>query len=499
MSEKMQAIVSKVWSMCTVLYNDGVSYSDYLEQITYLMFMKMVDEYSKPPYNYEIRLPKGYAWGDLRMLTGTELEAQYKESLEKIGEVPGILMEIFSGAQNKINEATNLRKIVQMIDEVNWTSMSTDVKGTIYEGLLAKNAEDVKSGAGQYFTPRPLIQAMVECMDPKPMMTVCDPACGSGGFFLAAQKYIVDNNNLDGDQARFLKNETFHGWEIVRSTYRMCLMNMFLHGIGDVNGSIPITRNDALISLPFEKFDIVLTNPPFGKKSTRTFTNEKGEIEREEFVYSRQDFWTTTSNKQMNFVQHINSLLKSTGKAAVVVPDNVLFEGGAGETIRKKLLETTDFHTILRLPTGLFYKQGVKANVIFFDKMPAGPGMKTKEVWIYDMRTNMHFTLKKNPMKFEDLQDFIKCFNPKNRHERVETYSADNPEGRFRRYPIEAILSNKDTSLDISWIKDNSVMSMDDIDDPLELIETYKQEILEYTEKINSVIEQIEKSLGDNN
>lgn len=499
MSEKTQAIVSKVWSMCTVLYNDGVSYSDYLEQITYLMFMKMVDEYSKPPYNYEISLPEGHSWEDLRLLTGSNLEVQYKESLEKLGEVPGILMEIFSGAQNKINEATNLRKIVQMIDEVNWTSMSTDVKGTIYEGLLEKNAEDVKSGAGQYFTPRPLIQAMVECMDPKPMMTICDPACGSGGFFLASQKYIVDNNNLDGDQARFLKNETFHGWEIVRSTYRMCLMNMFLHGIGDINGSIPITRNDALVSLPSEKFDIVLTNPPFGKKSTRTFTNEEGEIEREEFVYSRQDFWTTTSNKQMNFVQHINSLLKATGKAAVVVPDNVLFESGVGEIIRKKLLETTDFHTILRLPTGLFYKQGVKANVIFFDKLSAGPGMKTKEVWIYDMRTNKHFTLKKNPLKYGDLQDFINCYNPKNRHERSETYSAENLEGRFRRYAIEYILSNKDTNLDITWIKDDSVMSMDDIEDPLELIETYKQEILEYTQRITSIIEKIEKSLGDMN
>jgi len=497
MGENTSAIVSKVWSMCTVLYNDGVSYSDYLEQITYLIFMKMVDEYSRPPYNYEIRLPDGHSWDDLKSLTGSNLETQYKSTLEVLGQVPGILMEIFAGAQNKINDAANLHKIVQMVDEVDWTSMSVDVKGTIYEGLLEKNADDVKSGAGQYFTPRPLIQAMVECVCPEPMKTICDPACGSGGFFLASQKYIVENNELDRDEKRFLKNETFHGWEIVRSTYRMCLMNMFLHGIGDVNGSIPITRNDALLTLPSEKFDYVLTNPPFGKKSTRTFTNEEGDVEREEFVYSRQDFWATTSNKQMNFVQHINSLLKETGKAAVVVPDNVLFEGGAGEIIRRKLIETMDFHTILRLPTGLFYKQGVKANVIFFDRMPAGPGIKTKEIWIYDLRTNKHFTLKKNPLKHDDLVDFIKCYNPSNRYERKETYSVECPEGRFRRYTVDEILNYPNARLDKTWIKDESSFSLDDISNPLELIETYKQELVEYTNKINEIIAKIESSLGE--
>ena len=358
-------IISKVWSMCGVLYDDGVSYGDYLEQLTYMIFLKMADEYSRPPYNRNLGIPQGYTWADMNSLSGVDLEQQYKRTLEKLAEKPGILGEIFTGAQNKISEAAKLARIVKMIDDENWVSMSTDVKGDIYEGLLEKNAEDTKSGAGQYFTPRALIQAMVECLRPEPMKTIADPACGTGGFFLAAHNYISRSCPLDRDQKEFLKNGTFRGWEIVRNTYRLCLMNLFLHNIGDIYGTVPVTRNDALLSDPGERFDYVLTNPPFGKKSSMTFTNEQGEQEREDLVYNRQDFWATGSNKQLNFVQHINTLLKSTGKAAVVVPDNVLFEGGAGETVRKKLLQTCDLHTILRLPTGIFYKPGVKANVIF--------------------------------------------------------------------------------------------------------------------------------------
>jgi len=486
-------IISKVWSMCGVLYDDGVSYGDYLEQLTYMIFLKMADEYSKPPYNRNLGIPEGYTWVDMNSLSGVDLEQQYKKTLEKLAEKTGILGEIFTGAQNKISEAAKLARIVRMIDDENWVSMSADVKGDIYEGLLEKNAEDTKSGAGQYFTPRALIQAMVECLRPEPMKTIVDPACGTGGFFLASYNYISKSYPLDREQKEFLKNDTFRGWEIVRNTYRLCLMNLFLHNIGDIYGTVPVTRNDALLSDPGERFDYVLTNPPFGKKSSMTFTNEEGEQEKEDLVYNRQDFCATGSNKQLNFVQHINTLLKSTGKAAVVVPDNVLFEGGAGEIVRKKLLQTTDLHTILRLPTGIFYKPGVKANVIFFDKRPASPETQTKEVWIYDFRTNIHFTLKKNPMTRADLQDFIICYHPENRHERHETYSEENPDGRFRRYTVEEILTRDKTSLDIFWVKDKSLADLDNLPDP----DVLAAEIVENLESAIDSFKEIVTALAD--
>ena len=468
MSDTSSTIVSKVWGMCGPLRDDGVSYGDYLEQLTYLIFLKMSDEYSKPPYNKQTGIPDGCGWADMNTLTGADLEAQYKKTLETLGEQSGILGQIFKGAINKVSNAAILYRIVQMIDREKWVSMSSDVKGEIYEGLLQKNAEDVKSGAGQYFTPRPLIQAMVACVRPEPMKTVADPCCGSGGFFLAAQAYIADSDNytLDREQKEFLKNKTFYGSEIVVSTFKLCLMNLYLHNIGDIYGNVPVTRGDSLLTDPGYRVDYVLTNPPFGKKSSLTFTNAEGEQEEEDLVYNRQDFWTTSSNKQLNFVQHINTILKATGKAAVVVPDNVLFEGGAGEIIRKKLLETTDLHTILRLPTGIFYKQGVKANVIFFDKRPASAETQTKDVWIYDFRTNIHFTLKQNPMKFADLQDFITCYHPENRYERTETWSEDNPDGRWRRFSVAEILNRDKTSLDIFWIKDKSLADLDNLPSP---------------------------------
>lgn len=464
--ENTSTIISKVWGMCNPLRDDGVSYGDYLEQLTYLIFLKMSDEHSKPPYNKETNIPAGYTWADMNTLKGAELEQQYKATLEKLGEQGGILGKIFKGATNKIRNAAILYRIVQMIDNEKWVSMSSDVKGEIYEGLLQKNAEDVKSGAGQYFTPRPLIRAMVKCLRPEPMKTIADPCCGSGGFFLAAHDYIANNYSLDREQKEFLKNSTFYGNELVDSTFKLCLMNLYLHNIGDIYGNVPVTLGDALLSDPGIRVDYVMTNPPFGKKSSITFTNEEGEQEEEDLVYNRQDFWTTTSNKQLNFVQHINTILKSTGKAAVVVPDNVLFEGGAGEVVRKKLLQTTDLHTILRLPTGIFYKPGVKANVIFFDKRPASPEMQTKNVWIYDLRTNVHFTLKQNPMTDRDLEDFISCYNPQNRYERTETWSEDNPEGRWRKFSVEEILARDKTSLDIFWIKDKSLADLDNLPEP---------------------------------
>ena len=466
MSEQTASIISKVWGMCNPLRDDGVSYGDYLEQLTYLIFLKMSDEYSRPPYKKQTGIPEGFGWADLCALKGAAMEEQYKKTLEELAKQSGILGKIFAGATNKIRNAAIFYRIVQMIDKEKWVAMSSDVKGEIYEGLLQKNAEDIKSGAGQDFTPRPLIRAMVRCIRPEPMKTIADPCCGSGGFFLAAQSFIAQNYTLDRDQKAFMKNETFFGNELVSTTYKLCLMNLYLHNIGDIYGTIPVTLGDALLTDSGTRVDYVLTNPPFGKKSSITFTNEEGEQEDEDLVYNRQDFWTTTSNKQLNFVQHINTLLKATGKAAVVVPDNVLFEGGAGEIVRKKLLQTCDLHTILRLPTGIFYKPGVKANVIFYDKRPAGAEMQTKEVWIYDFRTNIHFTLKKNPLTDGDLDDFVSCYQPENRHNRTETWSEENPEGRWRRFSVEDILARDKTSLDIFWIKDKSLADLDHLPEP---------------------------------
>jgi len=361
---------------------------------------------------------------------------------------------------------------VEMIDGTRWVTLGADVKGDIYEGLLEKNAEDTKSGAGQYFTPRALIRTMVECMRPEPNRTIADPSCGTGGFFLAAYDFLAANPNLDKAQKDFLKNHTFFGNEIVASTRRLCLMNMLLHNIGEIDGESSVSPNDSLIADDGQRFDYVLANPPFGKKSSMSFTNAEGEQAKDDLTYNRQDFWTTTSNKQLNFVQHIRSMLKSTGRAAVVVPDNVLFEGGAGETVRKRLLETTELHTILRLPTGIFYAQGVKANVLFFDNHPASKTPWTREVWFYDYRTNVHHTLKKKPLRFEDLQGFISCYNPANRQNRQETWhETNNPEGRWRKYGIDQILARDKTSLDIFWLKDKTLADLDNLPEPDDLAE----------------------------
>jgi len=470
MVQNNSAIVSKVWSFCNTLRDDGVGYGDYLEQLTYLLFLKMADEYSKPPHNRKLPVPKQYNWESLVDLRGAELEVHYNTLLRELSTQKGMLGQIFTKSQNKIQDPAKLAKVIAMIGAEQWLVMGVKDKGDIYEGLLEKNAEDTKSGAGQYFTPRALIKAMVECLRPQPMCTIADPACGTGGFFLAAYDYITEHNKLDKEQNRFLKFSTFSGNEIVPGTRRLALMNLFLHNIGDIDSDNFISPADALIAQSDTRVDYVLANPPFGKKSSQTFTNEQGEQEKEDLTYNRQDFWATTSNKQLNFVQHIRSMLKTTGLAAVVVPDNVLFEGGAGETVRKKLLETTDLHTILRLPTGIFYANGVKANVIFFDNKPSSKNAWTKEIWVYDYRTNIHHTLKKNPLQLEDLRDFINCYNPANRFKRKETYNAEtNPEGRWRRFTYEEIIARDKTSLDITWLKDKSLADLDNLPDPDEL------------------------------
>ena len=461
------SIVTKVWAFCQTLRDDGVGYGDYLEQLTYLLFLKMADEYSKPPHNRPMPIPKEFAWDTLVSKSGSELESHYNNMLRELAKEKGILGQIFVKSQNKIQDPAKLYKLIALINAENWILMGVKDKGDIYEGILEKNAEDTKSGAGQYFTPRPLIKAMVECLRPEPMKTIADPACGTGGFFLAAYDWIVANRQLDKEAAKFLKYETFFGNEIVASTRRLALMNLFLHNIGDIESDNFISPNDSLITDSGTRYDYILANPPFGKKSSMTFTNAEGEQEKEDLTYNRQDFWVTTSNKQLNFVQHIRTMLKTTGQAAVVLPDNVLFEGGVGETVRKKLLETTDLHTILRLPTGIFYANGVKANVLFFDGKPSSKEPWTKEVWVYDYRTNIHHTLKKNPLKLSDLKDFIALYNPENRHKRTETFNAEtNPEGRWRKFGYDEIIARDKTSLDITWLKDKSLADLDNLPDP---------------------------------
>ncbi len=484
------AIISKIWNLAGVLRDDGVSYGDYLEQITYLLFLKMADEMNKPPYFKGLQFPRMKDtegneitdgeicdWETLSSKRGAELESFYSQMLRSLSTEKGMLGQIFTKSQNKIQDPAKLSRIITMINKENWTLMGADIKGKIYEGLLEKNAEDTKSGAGQYFTPRALIKTMVACIQPKPKATIADPACGTGGFFLAAYDWIIANNQLDKEEKEFLKNDTFFGNEIVANTRRLCLMNLYLHNIGDIASDPFISPNDALVAPDSKTYDYVLANPPFGKKSSYTVTNEDDEAEKVDLSYNRQDFWETTSNKQLNFLQHIKSMLKTTGKAAVVLPDNVLFEGGAGEEVRKQLMLTTDLHTILRLPTGVFYAHGVKANVLFFDNRAASKEAHTKEVWIYDYRTNVHHTLKKKPLTTADLEDFVKCYNPDNRNKRVETWSEDNPEGRWRKFTYEEILARDKTNLDIFWLKDKSLTDLDNLPDPDELAEEIIQNL----------------------
>ena len=486
-------IISKVWSFCNTLRDDGVSYGDYLEQLTYLLFLKMADEYSKPPYSRPLTIPAAYNWESLVEKRGAELELHYSVLLRELGQQKGILGQIFTKSQNKIQDPAKLYKLIDMIHRENWIMMGTDVKGDIYEGLLEKNAEDTKSGAGQYFTPRALIRAMVACIRPQANKTIADPACGTGGFFLAAYDFIADKYDLDKEQKQFLKYKTFYGNEIVAGTRRLALMNLFLHNIGDIDSDNNISPADALIAQSSTTYDYVLANPPFGKKSSQTFTNEEGEQEKEDLTYNRQDFFATTSNKQLNFVQHIRSMLKTTGMAAVVLPDNVLFEGGAGELVRKKLLETTDLHTILRLPTGIFYANGVKANVVFFDAKPSARDPWTKEIWYYDYRTNIHHTLKKNPLKLDNLQDFINCYQPENRHTRKETYHPEtNPEGRWRKYSYEEVTGRDKTSLDITWLKDKSLADLDNLPDPDVLALDILENLEAGLENFRSIIKQLQ-------
>ncbi len=444
-------LVQKLWNYCSILRDDGLSYGDYVEQLTFLLFLKMADEQTRPPHNKASPVPKAYAWPTLLARDGDDLEAHYRHALEELGKCGGMLGLIFRKAQNKIQDPAKLRRlIVDLIDKEQWTSLSSDVKGDAYEGLLQKNAEDVKGGAGQYFTPRALIIAMVDAMDPKPGQTICDPACGTGGFLLAAHDHVARTPGIDKAQKKRLKSGALFGIELVDSVTRLCAMNLLLHGIGgESDGELPVVTKDALAAKHGE-YDMVLANPPFGKKSSVTIVNDAGDQQRESLVINRDDFWASTSNKQLNFLQHFFTILKQHGRAAVVLPDNVLFEGGAGETIRRELMKQADVHTLLRLPTGIFYAQGVKANVLFFDRKPAREKPWTEKLWIYDLRTNQHFTLKENPLKRADLDDFVACFNPSNRHARKATE-------RFHCFAYDDLVKRDKASLDIFWLKDDAL------------------------------------------
>lgn len=458
MANESSAIVQKLWNYCNVLRDDGVSYGDYVEQLTYLLFLKMADEQTKL-LGKPNTIPAGYAWESLLKRDGDELEKHYRHTLENLAKEKGMLGVIFRKSQNKIQDPAKLKRLIEMINGETWVGLDIDVKGDIYEGLLQKNAEDVKGGAGQYFTPRALIKAMVEVIRPKPGERICDPACGTGGFFLAAHDYLSNQKNyrLDKQQKRALKEKTFKGKDIVDGVVRLCAMNLYLHGIG--GEECPIESGDSLISDPGERFELVMTNPPFGKKSSITIVNGEGKASKENITYEREDFSATTSNKQLNFLQHVKTLLKINGRCAIVVPDNVLFEGGAGETVRRKLLAECEVHTLLRLPTGVFYAQGVKANVLFFDRKPASEKAWTQKLWIYDLRTNMHFTLKENPLRVEDLQDFIKCYNPQSRNDRKETE-------RFKVFSYDDLMQRDKVGLDIFWLKDESLEDSENLPAP---------------------------------
>lgn len=480
MANESATIVQRLWNYCNVLRDDGVSYGDYVEQLTYLLFLKMADEQTKPPFNKPALIPKGYDWQSLLEKDGDALEVHYRHILETLSKEKGMLGIIFRKSQNRIQDPAKLKRLIMLINDETWLGMDIDIKGEIYEGLLQKNAEDIKSGAGQYFTPRPLIKAIVEVMRPEPGMTICDPACGTGGFLLVAHDYIAHRYQLDKEQKRKLKSETFYGKDIVDEVVRLCVMNLYLHGI-----EARIESGDSLISDPGDRFDMVLTNPPFGKKSSITIINGEGKANRESLIYERQDFWATTSNKQLNFLQHVKTLLKINGRAAIVVPDNVLFEGGAGETVRRRLLAECDVHTLLRLPTGIFYAQGVKANVLFFDKKPASEKPWTEKLWIYDLRTNKHFTLKEKPMRFEDLQDFIKCYNPENRYHREETE-------RFKAFTYEELMQRDKVSLDIFWLKDESLEDTENLPPPDVLVQDIVENLQSALEHFSSISETLD-------
>lgn len=469
-----QSLTKKVWNLATILSSQGVGFTDYITQLTYLLFLKMDNE-NVEIFGEESAIPEGYRWNDLTQLDGLDLIDQYEKALKLLSQEDNLIGTIYTKAQNKIDKPVYLKKVITLIDEENWLSMDGDVKGAIYESILEKNGQDKKSGAGQYFTPRPLINTMVEVTRPQIGETVCDPACGTGGFLLAAYDYMKEQSQ-DKDKRAFLRDKALHGNDNTPLVVTLASMNLYLHGIG-TNRS-PIECCDSLEKEPDTLVDVVLANPPFGNRPAGST----------DIASMRTDLYVSTSNNQLNFMQHIMLMLKNGGRAAVVLPDNVLFEGGAGETIRKKLLTEFNLHTILRLPTGIFYANGVKANVLFFSK-----GSKTNETWYYDYRTNVKHTLATNPMRRQHLDDFVKCYNADNIHNRAETYSQENPSGRWRKYSATELLNRDKSSLDITWIKtgeDTIDMSLTEL---MSQIEEKSSNIAKAVASLKEIIGKIEE------
>ena len=432
-----QSIIKKVWTLATTLAGQGIGFTDYITQLTYLLFLKMDKENRE--LGEESAIPDGYRWEELTALDGTDLLKQYEDTLDLLSRQDNLIGTIFTKAQNKIDKPVYLKKVITMIDGEDWL-LEGDVKGAIYESILERNGQDKKSGAGQYFTPRPLIKAMVDCTQPQITETVCDPACGTAGFLLAAFDYMK-NQSQDKGKRRFLRDEALSGTDNTALVVTLASMNLYLHGIGTDRS--PIICADSLEKQPEKLFDVILANPPFG-------TRPAGSVD-----IQRDDFITETKDNQLNFLQHIMVSLRNGGRAAVVLPDNVLFEA-AGEKIRRKLLTDFNLHTILRLPTGIFYAPSVKANVLFFTK-----GQPTKDVWYYDYRTGVKHTLVNNKLERHHLDDFVACYNLDNINQRKETYNKDSePNGRWRKYSADDLLKREKTSLDITWIRQG-----DDLED----------------------------------
>ena len=487
MSDARQ-LVDKLWAFCNVLRDDGVGTLDYTEQLTYLLFLKMAHERETRALNPEAIVPPECSWQRLLDTDGDELEVTYRHILDTLSRQPGMLGIIFRKAQNKIQDPAKLKRlIVDLIGQENWSATGVDIKGDAYEGLLAKGAEDQKSGAGQYFTPRALISAMVDAIQPTVRDTICDPACGTGGFLLAAYEHVVKHNpDLSPEARKHLQTDFVRGVELVDATARLAAMNMLLHGMATPNGESPIQVKDALTSDPGDRYSVILANPPFGTKSSVTMVSADGKRTKDDLEIVRDDFWVTTSNKQLNFVQHIKTIMAINGRAAVVLPDNVLFEGGAGETLRRRLLKEFDVHTLLRLPTGIFYAGGVKANVLFFDKRPASETPWTQRLWVYDFRTNMHFTQKQNPLRREHLDDFVSCYRPVDRGNRAEAE-------RFRAFDYDELVARDKANLDIIWLKDDSIEDAADLPAP----EILAREIMEDLQAALNEFQAIVDSLED--
>lgn len=467
MAKNEGTLLKKVDGIANVLASAGVGYTDYLTQLTYLLFLKMDSE--KEELELGSRIPSGYKWKDLCNLSGEDLTEKYEEILKELSKQDGIIGTIFTKASNKIDRPSYLKKVIDMVGENEWYLMEGDFKGALYESILEKNGLDKKSGAGQYFTPRPLIKAIVDCVDPKITETVADPACGTAGFLLSAYEHMK-NQSYEISKQDFLKNYAFFGADNTSLVVTMASMNLYLHDIG-VNKS-PIVCQDSLIDKSDKMFDVILANPPFG-------TRPQGSAD----VSANRPEFEKTSDNQVNFLQHIMSIVKTGGRVGVVLPDSVLADSGATAKVRKKLLKDFNLHTILRLPTGIFYAQGVKTNVLFFEK-----GKPTKDIWVYDYRSGIHHTLVQNPLKRSDLNDFVDCYCVNHQNDRVETYSEENPNGRWRKFTIEQIKSN-DYKLNLKWIQFE-----DDLDaySLLELLQMIKDK----STNIANAVEELENLIG---